>query len=150
MRLAWTGISFCCPSLCVCIILSLISMRWMFHPLLLPCLFVPFSMCRPAQGKAGLCRDGFSCRCLCCFPSFGVELAMLRCLFPDHGGSWASSLFTASLLTRTPGKRCSCLPPLNFIPKPTAQCPGLGVLSQEGWERCPVVCSRVAWKDARF
>lgn len=93
------------------------------------------------------------CRYLCCFPTVGVECAVWSCrdVFSQTMlDLWPPPSLTASLLARTPGKQWRYLWPHDFIPKPAAQCAKLGVLSQEEWRTCPLVCSRPLGKIQGF
>lgn len=150
MTLAWTGFSFSWPGLCICIVLSLISLSWSFHPFLLSLyLFLCLLLC-----KTGLCRAGsLCCGSLQVFLLLFLSqnwtgcLVVLGCFFSDHDHSSASSLLTCQPSYQDTRKATQIV---IALPKPPCLVPWVGILSWEGWERCPTVCSRLLGKTQGF
>lgn len=111
-------------------------------------LFVSFSL------QMGLCRAGSPC-CgslqvsvlLSLTQDWMGCLAVLEYLFPDHDGSLASSLLTWQPSYQHTRKAMQIV---TTLPGHPAWYPGLGILSWEGWERCPIVCSRLLGKIQGF
>lgn len=103
-------------------------------------LFVSFSVSPPVQDRAGS-PAVVLCRYLFCFPS------ELNGLFGHVGMSfprprWFFGILLAALPAFLPGHH-EAMQIVTSLPGHPAWYPGLRVLPQAGWERCPTVCSRL-------
>lgn len=139
MRLAWTGFPFSWPGLCMTMILSLISPSWSFHPFLFLSLYL--FLCLLLYKTELALPAVVLCRYLFCFPS------ELNGLFGHVGMSfprprWFFGILLAALPAFLPGHH-EAMQIVTSLPGHPAWYPGLRVLPQAGWERCPTVCSRL-------